>query len=73
MDMTNRVSAGELRQLGLNVPDGVPDCATVRRSAIRMKVSDTQCSPSTISFGVDVEILDAFEWVEITFVASKNT
>lgn len=61
------VSAGELRAMGIPVPDTIPDCATTKRSAIRMHVGPTTGDPGarTVNVRVDVAFDAPFEWIEM--------
>ena len=43
-----RVSAGELREAGIILPSDIPDCATVARSAVRLKVTHVEHDRGTM-------------------------
>ena len=64
-----RVSAGELRSIGFNVPTRIPDCATVARSAIKLLPPKIQADPEDVgklTIGIECELGGAFRWVDVT-------
>lgn len=67
-DEATCITAGELRALGVAVPDDVPDCGWVRRSAMRFHVGEASMDRDAgrFSIGVVVELIEPFRWVSIT-------
>lgn len=67
---TNRITAGELRAMGMQIDARVPDCASVPRSALRFK--DAQCrmgtKPGQMIARLSFELAAPFEWVEVSTI-----
>jgi hypothetical protein len=61
----NLISAGEIRSWGVVVPDDIPDCATVPRSA--MHFGTVACTaggePTEISAQCEVTFTEPFRWI----------
>lgn len=68
-------TAFELRAMGITIPESIPDCATIPRSAISIKVAvDQTLTPDkdSLSMGFDVKFLAPFQWVSATFIVNKG-
>ena len=74
-DPAIRITAGELRALGLDLPENIPDCGHVSRTAIR-HVALTEnpiklMADGAVQFGIDVFIDEPFYWITLDAVISK--
>lgn len=74
-DPVIRITAGELRALGLNLPENIPDCGHVSRTAIRHVASTEDpiklMADGAVQFGIDVFIDEPFCWVELNVTATR--
>ncbi len=66
------ITAGELRASGANVATDIPDCAWVRRSAMRLgqfkvdRSTLTTGADATIKGSIDLHLTEPFRWIECT-------
>lgn len=66
--MTDYVTAGELRALGIPIPERIPDVARVPRSAIRTEVEDAEeQGDGAIRITITYRFDATFEWIEASF------
>ena len=71
--MSDRISAGELRSMGLDIVDSIPDCATIPRWAMKTTVGEVSGDPEKNLLTVDFQIVfeQPFEWVTVKIDASE--
>ena len=71
--MNDRISAGELRSMGLDIVDSIPDCATIPRSSMKTKVGEVGGDPENNLLTVDfqIEFEQPFEWVTVKIDTSE--
>ncbi len=65
--MIDMVTAGELRAMGAELDERIPDCATIRSECVKMslgKVSGAQTG-RTLRVPIALEFTEPFSWVEI--------
>jgi hypothetical protein len=70
-DDTDRISAAQLRAVGCKIPDHIPDCATVPRTALIFgdpDVSMDEAKKDTCNISIPLNINAAFTWHETVFV-----
>jgi hypothetical protein len=72
-DPVTCVTAGELRSRGFPVPEDVPDCGWVPRTAVKTGVTDNYSMDPDGRFHTTIEVsyMEAFRWVEATFTVGK--
>lgn len=60
------ITAGELREAGATLPEHIPDCAWVPRSAMRYSPGEATGDPSTGCFSIRLEVTftEGFRWIE---------
>lgn len=59
-------TAGELRAAGYPIPENVPDCGWIRRSAIRLGPnSGVSVKGSRINVSLPVTFTEPFRWVAV--------
>lgn len=72
-DEATCVTAGELRAVGLSIPENIPDCAWVLRSSIRISLKNIEVvstGPDKLAdphIGLTVEFTQPFNWISIDF------
>ncbi len=65
-DPATCITAGELRQLGIALPEGIPDCGWVPRAAIRSHVTGSQITPAgALEVDMTVRFDEPFRWVTV--------
>ena len=64
------ITARELRECGIPVPESIPDVAWVARSDIRLTVGEGGRSDpdGKITLNLDVNFLAPLEWIEVDLV-----
>lgn len=65
--MTDYVTAGELRALGVPIPERIPDAARVPRSAIKTEVGDVEEDGTAYTITITYKFDASFEWIEASF------
>lgn len=68
----DRISAGQLRALGCNIPKHVPDCASVPRAALVFGETVCRCDGDVLHCSLSIQINAPFEWVETEFVLGEK-
>lgn len=74
-DMTNRITAKELREKGYPIPVTIPDCAhTLINSILQRSSGKVEIDPETGIFTIPMKVLFTapFEWVTINAVINKS-
>ena len=67
------VTAGELRKLGVELPEKIPDVAWVPRAALRFGKPEAEMDgEDSMTVTVPVEALEAFRWVRIEFTVPEE-
>jgi hypothetical protein len=61
-----RISAGELRAIGLPIPDDVPDCAWIPRSAMLIEVTEVTAENGILTTHLVTRFSEPFKWVSVT-------
>lgn len=74
-EAANRVTAGELRTLGLRIPETIPDCAWVPRTSLVIGEHRAIVSADgqRLDVEVDIGIGAPFRWVEAEFTVKNPT
>ena len=67
-DETLHLTAGQLRAMNVPVPDDIPDCGWVPRSAIVFESG----SVDDDGFKMDVSFTEPFKWFKFTFVVGDE-
>lgn len=61
------IHAGELREMGFNIPKAVPDCAWIPKSAMRMHVEEGKSqNPRLPNISLELTVTEPFQWIEIS-------
>ncbi len=68
VDENARVSAGELREMGVAVPEDVPDCGWVPRASLRIgDVTSASLGENGLpNLHISIEFTEPFRWVEVS-------
>lgn len=68
--MTDRITACELREMGVPIPSSIPDCASIPRSAMKMSVGEVTSmnGEKTVVMNVDINFTASFEWIQLDLV-----
>jgi len=68
------ITAGELREMGAEVPSSVPDYAWVPRSSMRVSVGGVRQGGDATAFsmGMELTFTEPFRWVHGTFSVSQR-
>jgi len=63
------ITAGELKALGYPIPDDIPNCAWVPRTALKVTAGKAEYGPDkdTVHFDMVLTLEVPFRWVEINF------
>lgn len=73
--MDDRITAGELRAMGIPISPHVPDCGHISRSAIDLKMNPNGKTSATddgvLTTPLLMQITEPFQWVEATITATK--
>lgn len=72
MSKDGRISAGDLRVMGVQLEDEIPDCATVDASAVTIALSESEVTKDAINIGYEVTITEPFEWVEVNVTIPRK-
>ena len=73
-DPVTCICAKELREVGINVPEEIPDCAWVPRTSLNLKLGDVSQDPSdptVISVLTEMNFIEPFRWVEAKITMEK--
>lgn len=72
-DSEKCITAGELRGMGLLIPEEVPDCGWIHRGAYKIEAGDVQLKDDGYGFGMDlkVTITEPFRWVSVEAAFEK--
>ena len=65
-DADTCVTAAELREMGITVPDDVPDCGWIPRHAIKYGEIGVDIEGTTMVANVGVAISEPFRWINVT-------
>jgi hypothetical protein len=68
----DRISAGELRAAGIEVPDNIPDVAGVPRSAVHFGKPDVTLEGDMAHISAPCTLSAPFKWISATFTISKE-
>jgi hypothetical protein len=61
----DRITAGELRAMGLAVPDSIPDCGNVARSSMVIRQTGSELKGDVLNVGMSVTFTEPFQWVTV--------
>lgn len=65
------ITAGEMRCLGFEVPENIPDAAWCRRSSLHMVLDNVaQGENNTVVMNFMIHLSEPLQWVELDFVVS---
>jgi hypothetical protein len=67
----DRISAAELRAMGINIDASIPDCATTSRSGMTCSVVSSFMDGDTLQANLSVTISEPLTWVEVTVLVEK--
>lgn len=74
----DRITAGEIRALGIPVPLEIPDCGHISRvgfaaaMAASARGANISSVDNTLSINMSLQIDEPFQWIELTVVAEKK-
>ena len=74
-DEATCVTAGDLRAMGIQLPENIPDCGWVHRDAL--EISSTSVGPplpspdGKITIDVVMKLTKPFRWIELDLVVEK--
>lgn len=66
------ITAGELREMGVDVPDRIPDCVWIPRWSMRMDAEGqeptaAECEQGILKAKVIITFTQPFQWVSVDF------
>lgn len=66
----DRITAGELRVMGIPVPSNIPDVASIPRRAMKMTVGEVTSmdGDKTAVVSISVKFEANFEWIQLDLV-----
>lgn len=66
----DRITAGELRVMGIPVPSNIPDVASIPRSAMKMSVGEVTSmdGDKTVVVNVSIKFEANFEWIQLDLI-----
>lgn len=67
------ITAGELRGLGIRLPEDIPDVAWVPRIALVFKPGKGRVEGDKLLVDVGVEVLAPFRWVSVDLVIGEKS
>lgn len=67
-----QISAAELRQYGISVPDNIPDCATTNMCTIKYDVVDVKQENGMMTANIAVTFKDPFKWLHVNIPTDKD-
>ncbi len=74
-DPVTRITAGELRQMGLELPESIPDVAHISRSAMCARAATQDpiklIESGGVVFGIDIYFTEEFVWYQLDCLVSK--
>lgn len=72
---TTCITAGELRSMGIPIPESIPDCGWVQRLSIEFKPpSHVEADDEgKVKFAFNVKIHEPFHWVTTTFTVPTES
>jgi hypothetical protein len=71
-DEATCVTAGELRAMGVPVPEKIPDCGWVPTHAVRWGPPNASMEGDTVFVELGVSFLEDFRWVELTYTIGEE-
>lgn len=73
-DPVTCIHAGELRQMGFNVPSEIPDCGWVPRGSMQTVASSSTASDDSMVLTTNLEVTftQPFKWFSASFTAEKR-
>lgn len=66
-----RISAGDLRRMGFDIEDSVPDRATIETAALTVQHGQHEAETQTLNMRLTLD-LDRFEWFDMHEVARRT-
>lgn len=64
-DVVGKITAGELREIGIPVPDTIPDVASIERAAVQIAPGDPVRDGDKIRMKLNVSFSKPFEWIDL--------
>jgi len=73
-DEVTCITAKELRDSGLKVPEEIPDFAWVPRYAMKLGLApnSVKCNDMEMTATIQVTFTESFKWIEATFTVDKD-
>lgn len=79
-DPNTRLTAGQLRKMGVKVPDGIPDCGWIPSTSIhfgepKVEVQGDPSNPDkdfSLSIGFRISFREPFRWVTASFTIKEE-
>lgn len=68
----DRITAGELRAMGLPVPDDIPDCGNVARASLRVTLGPDKIEDGVLITNFAVTFTEPFTWVAVKITIDKG-
>ena len=69
-----KITAGELRDMGFEIPIHIPDCAVTEFPYLSLgEISIDDADPSLVHFNYNASFLEPFTWVEGTLISRKGS
>ena len=73
-DPVTCISAGELRAIGLPMPESIPDCGWIPRTAMEIKALESKLNGETeLRINTEIKFTEPFRWITVSLTASKAT
>ncbi len=57
------ITAGELRAIGFQVPDSIPDCGNFVRSSMKMHMAGCVAAGDILNLNIEMTFTEPFRWV----------
>ena len=71
-DPATRITAGELRSMGMNIDPKIPDCAHTNRVPHLVSCKSAEPSgPNVIALDLQLQY-DPFQWIELSLTITKK-
>lgn len=72
-DADTCITAGELRAMGCTLPDTIPDCGWVPRSAmiVSTAVDKSRCDEQILAVDAKITLTEPFRWIEVPVIVKK--
>ena len=71
----SKITALELRNIGIDIPEKIPDCAWINRADVDFGIGHTsqdKTDPTKMVFEASVKFNAPFNWIEISISIAKE-